>query len=573
MLNSLPDALIGLSFWLILHVSNYTLMSRFWSLLLFFLIPFLVLGQNSTPHLLNELDQTISKQQLYSVQKEAAIQALKMQLRSSATELQKLTISHQLYGEYRLYKSDSALVYARKNVAIAQQLKDAKKINQSYLDLASIMGTLGMYKEAIDILTKKPTTQSAELKVDYYNINRSIYGYMADYASSNYEKNNYLSLVTKYRDSVLLYVKKPSAAYTINQSEALIAEGDYDKAITLLQTPFQNLKKNDPNRAVLAYIISNAYQKKGNVQEQKKWLIISAISDLENSKKENISLRNLAFLLYEEGDIDRGYLYIQRSLEDALFCNARLRTYEISKMLPIIGEAYQQQNETNKMQLIAFLFCLSLLTIVLFLVALQLFKQMKQLKAAQTELNQANLQLSTLNTALQSTNLMLNETNNNLAETNRIKEIYIGRYMDQCSDYIAKLEGYRKKLNVMATAGKMNQLLDSIQSKQFIAEELTEFYNNFDRTFLQLFPDFITQFESLLIDTELTQIKDGELLNTELRIAALIRLGIKDSAKIATFLRYSVSTIYNYRSLLKNKSKGPREEFESKLLLIGSSEL
>jgi DNA-binding NarL/FixJ family response regulator len=145
--------------------------------------------------------------------------------------------------------------------------------------------------------------------------------------------------------------------------------------------------------------------------------------------------------------------------------------------------------------------------------------------------------------------------------------------MDQCSEYIAKLEGYRKKLNVMATAGKMNQLLEAVQSKKFIEQELTEFYTNFDSTFLQLFPDFIVQFELLLIDTELTERKDGELLNTELRIVALIRLGIKDSAKIATFLRYSVSTIYNYRSLLKNKSKGPREEFESKVLLIGGSKL
>lgn len=546
-------------------------MSRFLSLLLVFLIPFLVLGQNSTQHLLNELDQTISKQQLYSAQKEATIEALKKQLKSTATELQKLTISHQLYEEYRLYKSDSALVYARKNVAIASKLKDSNKENQASLDLASIMGTLGMYKEAIDVLSKKSITTSPELKGIYYSINRSIYGYMADYASSNYEKNSYLNLVQKYRDSSLTYSKQRSAEYTINRSEALIKEGKYAEAIRYLEIPFPEIKKNDPNRAVFAYIISTVYQKTGNVNEQKKWLIISAISDLQLSKKENISLRNLALLLYEEGDIDRAYLYIQRSLEDALFCNARLRTYEISKMLPIISGAYQQQNETNKKQLVIFLGCVSLLTIVLLLVALQLFKQMKQLKVAQKELNQANLQLSNLNTALQSSNVALNETNRNLAETNMVKEIYIGRYMDQCSHYIAKLEGYRKKLNVMATAGKMNQLLDAIQSKQFIEQELSEFYTNFDTTFLQLFPDFIPQFESLLIDTELTERKEGELLNTELRIVALIRLGIKDSAKIATFLRYSVSTIYNYRSLLKNKAKGSREDFESKVLLIGTA--
>lgn len=547
-------------------------MNRLLLVFLIIFLPTIVLSQDNTGSLLQELDQTILHVPRYSDKKEAKIDSLKKQFKNRKTELQKQALSQQLYEEYRLYKSDSALVYARKNVTIAQKLKDFNTLNQAYLDLASIMGTLGMYKEAIDILSKKSLGDSPKLKGAYYNTNRNIYGYMADYASSKYEKNKYLALVQKYRDSALIYVKKQSAEYIINTSEALIAKGAYDKAIQSLQSPFESLKLDDPNRAVFAYIISTIYQKKGNREEQKKWLIISAISDLQNSKKENISLRNLAFLLYEEGDIDRAYLYIQRSLEDALFCNARLRTYEISKMLPIISGAYQQQNETNKKQLVVFLVCLSLLTVVLLIALFQLFRQMKQLKAAQKEIHNANRKLISLNTALQTSNLLMSETNEKLAETNRIKEIYIGRYMDQCSDYIAKLEGYRKKLNVMATAGKMNQLLDAVQSKQFIEQELAEFYTNFDSTFLQLFPDFIKQFESLLIDTELTQLKEGELLNTELRIVALIRLGIKDSAKIATFLRYSVSTIYNYRSLLKNKSKGPREEFEAKLISIGSSE-
>jgi len=544
---------------------------RLFILLLFFTK--IVFAQDNTANLLQELDRTIAQQELYSNQKESKITSLKALIKEKTPELQKQLIYQQLFNEYRLYKSDSALVYARKNVAIATKLKNTRKINQANLDLASIMGTLGMYKEAIDILANPTLDYNTAEKGSYYNINRSIYGYMADYASSKYEKSRYLSFVQKYRDSALLYIKNPSTEYTINQSEALIDKGKYEAAIQQLKISFQTAKSNDPNRAVFAYIISTIYQKKGAVSEQKKWLVLSAISDLQLAKKENISLRNLAFLLYEEGDIDRSYLYIQRSLDDALFCNARLRTYEISKMLPIITGAYQQQNETNKKQLIVFLICLSFLTVILLVALFQLFKQMKRLKVAQKEIHDANQQLVALNLALQTANLALNETNNNLAETNILKEIYIGKYMDQCSDYIAKLEGYRNKLHVMATAGKMNQLLKAVQSKQFIEQELTEFYNNFDSTFLQLFPDFIVQFESLLIDTELTQVKDGELLNTELRIVALIRLGIKDSAKIATFLRYSVSTIYNYRSLLKNKAKGAREDFESKVLLIGSSKV
>ena len=546
-------------------------MHRFLPFLFVLFFPILMLAQDNSESLLNQLDQTIENHQVYSDQKENKINSFKKLLKSNSNDLQKLEIYGKLFDEYRLYKSDSALVFARKSLQIAIKLKDKKKSSLAALNLASIMGTLGMYKEAIDILPKDTFADSPELKGSYYSVNRIIYGYMNDYATSSYEKNKYALLTKKYRDSALQYFPKQSWEYNITQSEILIDTGHYDQSLQLLQTLFPTIPLTDPNRAVFAYIISHVYHQKKDRESEKKWLTISAISDLQLAKKENISLRNLAFLLYEEGEIDRAYKYIQRSLEDALFCNARLRTYEISKMMPIISEAYQHQNQTNQRQLILFLISVSVLTVILLVVMMLLFKQMKKLKIAQKDLNLANEQLSELNVALQAFNLKLNETNNTLTEANLLKEIFIGRYMDQCSDYIGKLEGYHSKLNVMATAGKMNNLVNAIKSKQFIEDELKEFYTNFDKTFLQLFPNFISQFEDLLIDTELTQLKDGELLNTELRIVALIRLGIKDSNKIAVFLRYSISTIYNYRSLLKNKAKGPREEFEAKVMSIGTN--
>jgi hypothetical protein len=240
-------------------------------------------------------------------------------------------------------------------------------------------------------------------------------------------------------------------------------------------------------------------------------------------------------------------------------------------MLPIINEAYEHKNETNRTQLVVFLISVSILSLFLIGVLILLFKQMKKLANAQKTISLANSKLSVLNKELKEINQRLNQTNATLAEASLLKEIYIGRYMDQCSDYIAKLEEYSRKLSVMATAGKMNELVKAVKSNTYIEKELKAFYTNFDQTFLELFPTFIEEFSSLLTDKEAVHLKQGELLNTELRIFALIRLGIKDSTKIAEFLRYSVSTIYNYRSQLKNKSLGPREEFESKVMLIGSS--
>ena len=546
-------------------------MSRFLTLVIVLLFPALLISQNNFDSLLGELDKTVANYKQYSNKKEAKITQLKELLAYTSTDLQKYEIGQKLFEGYQLYQSDSALTYARKNLQIANTLKDISKINAAKLNLASIMGTLGMYKEATDVLQKMDIKSSVALQGRFYSVNTTIYGSMADYAASTQEKKRYTQLTQQYRDSTILSYPSNSNLKYIDQASKFIEKHQYDQTLDLLLAYFPTIESDNPRKAIVAYLISRAYYGKKEPNQEKKWLAISAISDLQLAKKEYISLRSLAFILYENGDIDRSYTYMKRALEDAVFCNARLRTYEISKMMPIINEAYQKQNETNRYQLTLFLISASILSLFLMAALFLLFKQMKRLSIAKQEISLANSQLSDLNKELSFFNEKLNETNSALSETNLVKEIYIGRYMDQCSDYIGKLEGYRRKLNVMATTGKMNDLVSAVKSKDFIENELATFYTNFDQTFLQLFPSFITEFSALLIDDEAVQLKEGELLNTELRIFALIRLGIKDSAKIAVFLRYSVSTIYNYRSQLKNKAAGPREEFEARVMQIGTN--
>ncbi|MEI6556209.1 MAG: DUF6377 domain-containing protein, partial [Paludibacter sp.] len=302
---------------------------------------------------------------------------------------------------------------------------------------------------------------------------------------------------------------------------------------------------------------------------QRHWLALSAINDIKCSTKEYISLRNLAFLLYEDGDIDRAYNYMKRSLDDALFCNARLRTYEISRMMPIIDKAYQLQTESRQRQMLITIISISILSLLLAIAVFFVYRQMKKLAVARKNLSQANDKLNSLNHKLSKINIELKDANLTLSESNLIKEEYIGRYMDQCSEYIDKLDNYRRMLNKTASSGKTEELIKELKSKEFIDEELREFYNNFDITFLQLFPAFVEDFKSLLIDDEYVQLKSGQLLNTELRIYALIRLGISDSVKISHFLRCSLSTIYNYRTKIRNKAVGNRDEFEQKVMQIG----
>ncbi|QKJ61803.1 DUF6377 domain-containing protein [Flavobacterium sp. M31R6] len=518
-----------------------------------------------------EIDKTIENNSYYTQKKEHGITQLKVQLKRTNDPEQKYKITQKLYNDYQSYQSDSALVYARKNFQIAENLNKLEKLNQAKFNLVAIMGTLGMYKEGIDVLNAITIAATPNLKGSFYGVSRVIYGQMADNASSQQEKEKYLLFSKKYRDSCVNFYPHNSTPFIIAKADWYLDNKNPEETLDLLLPFFSKIKQSDPNRAIISYIISQAYKLKKDRNQEKKWLSISALSDLQLAKKEYISLRSLAFLLYEDGDIERAYTYIKRSLDDAVICNARLRTYEISKMLPIISESYQQQNETNRYQLMVFLISAGFLVLVLLALLFLLFRQMKKLSKAKSDLSSANDKLSELNVELNTFNEKLNLSNNTLTEANFLKEIYIGRYMDQCSDYLGKLDEYQRKLNVLATTGKINDLVSAVKSKEYIENELKEFYANFDKTFLQLFPNFIDDFNALLIPTDAIQPKEGEQLNTELRIFALIRLGIKDSAKIAVFLRYSISTIYNYRSQLKNKSAGPRDEFEEKVMQIGTS--
>ncbi len=158
------------------------------------------------------------------------------------------------------------------------------------------------------------------------------------------------------------------------------------------------------------------------------------------------------------------------------------------------------------------------------------------------------------------------KVNRELMQTGKIKEVYIARYLDRCVIYLDKLEQYRRSLAKLAMASRIDDLFRAIKSEQFIHDERKNFYNEFDKSFLELFPHFIESFNRLLVEEGRICPKPGELLTTELRIFALIRLGVTDSSRIAHFLGYSLATIYNYRSKMRNKATGNKDDFEKEVM-------
>lgn len=522
--------------------------------------------------LLLKLDQAIKERPIYMEQKELKLVELKRLLHRQIPDEERFAILGTLLDEYRSFNTDSALHMAEEREQIAIRLGNREYIDNARMNKADVLGMTGMYKEVMDLMRN---IHIDRLPVDihpyYYHIYRTVYGLMADYAVTAYEKKLYTELTDKYRDSLLLVNKDNLLIHTLIQSDQYNVRNEYDKAIRLLTDYLALQKDYEHDVAICAYTLSESYRLKGDKEKEKEYLIVSAMADMKTAVREYISLRKLAVLLYQEGDIERAYSYVKICMEDAAACNARLRKLEIREIFPIINDAYQQKTEKQQEQMKWALVSISLLSLFLLLAIFYVYKQMKKVAAARREVIDANKRLKELNDELHLSNAQLKEANHSIAENSYLKEEYIGRYMDQCSVYLEKMDNYRRSLGKIAATGNVEELYKNIKSSKFIEGELKEFYTNFDNTFLQLFPTFVEDFNALLADDEQISLKAGERMNTELRIFALIRLGITDSVKIAQFLRYSVTTIYNYRTKVRNKAAGDRDLLEQEVMTIGKS--
>lgn len=538
-------------------------------LLLLFTLP--VSAQQTLDSLLHNLDVAIENSEQYEKEKIQRITLMKDGLKAhELSPEEEYRINLRLYNEYEAYICDSARHYINRNIDIATRLDNREWLDESKLKKAHILATSGLYAEGVRLLeTIEKLYLSERLLVDYYMAFENIYLYHAEYAQDDEYRPEYLDKMNRYRDSVLLVVPEGSYQYVIVRAPQFIDRQQPEQAEILLKDCMRKTASDTREYAILTSILAFTYQMSNRLELQKMSLTESAIADIKGVVKENNSLRALSELLYEEGALDRANKYMKKSMADASFYNARLRNVQASKMLPVIDYAYQLEKEMQRRKLQIFLGVISILSLFLIVAVGYVIRQLKKLAKARREVVHANRELQKLNADLVEANRRQKQTNDSLTEANCIKEEYIGRFLGQCSAYIDKLETYRRMLNKKAASGKVEELYKTLKSSQFIEDELKEFYHNFDNSFLSIFPDFVECFNRLLPEGEQIVPKQGERLTTELRIFALIRLGITDSAKIASFLRYSITTIYTYRSKLKNKSLY-RDNLEEQVMKIGS---
>lgn len=521
-----------------------------------FIFIFFCQGKTKLDSLLIVLDESIIKTQEYDLNKERKILELKSNLISNLTTEQLHDIYQQLFKEYETYIFDSAMYYVKEHLKFSTIERNILWVNECKMQQARMYSTYTRFDDAVNLLKSIDRTDFTKEKNGiYYNAMAEVYTYWEEYASSDMV-TTYKTLKETYQDSALLVIPKNTYAYDINYGRRCIDMRDFDTAEKVLLPYLSKIEYNTRDYAILTSIIAYLYQLKGDKEKQQEFLATSAIMDIKASVKENTSLGYLAFTLMNDGDMIRANCYIKKSMEDANFYNARLRNIQISKILPIIDSAYQIENEKHKHYQQIVMTVIFILSLILIAVIIYLAILMRKLARTRSEIIHANRELRQLN--------------NYLKETNHIKEEYIGRFMNQCSLYIDKFENYRRTLNKKASSKNLTELFEMLKSSQLIEDELKDFYETFDSSFLHLFPDFVTQFNILLPEEDQIKPKQENSLTVELRIFALIRLGITDSAKIASFLRYSITTIYNYRSKYRNKALIPREKFEETVINIGS---
>lgn len=471
---------------------------------------------------------------------------------------------NDIFNEYFQYDIDSTIAYGHKKLDFAVSTGRADLINDAILDIADRYATSGMNDEALSLVSQiDSSTLDSEFSKRRLSLLNTIYSNLA--ASSvdpllvrQYEKERAVVMA-----GMMSQLADDDIASAFVGANILIDSGKADEAVELLQrwTEKDDISLND--LGILYYSIATAYRNKGDRQAAKLSLARSARYDLMVPKYEYMSLIELAGMLYEDGDIEHAYTYIMRAVDDAVRANAQACKDNIFNIMPIIAGTYDAKMKTANHMMRVVLVIMAVMLLLLVTLAFLLTKDRRRMHAAERLTAEKNAQLNILNGELRRYNDMLKESDG-------IKDSYLGIYLNMCSDYIDGLDRYRSDIRKIVKEGDEKDLLNALKSREFMDRQLEEFYSRFDATFLDLFPDFIDQLNELLEeDKQIALSAKDRTLTTELRVLALIRLGVNDSERIAHFLRRSVSTIYNYRVKMRNSARIDRDKFEKELMKCG----
>ena len=493
---------------------------------------------------LSRLDRELDSAAEYVELKKLRISTIENLLNSRGiTETQEYEIYGRLYDEYSTYNFNKAVEMLQNQERLAMDMGSDDLLNDTRLEKAMLYVTSGLHLEA-DMLIQRMDTSAfnTDQRIKWYDVRQRFITDYSEYVNSFDiiipDKNK----VAWYQEQMLAASPKESVYYRHHLITWLIREERIEEARTENEKLIASLDKDSHDYAVATYWQGVIYDNLGLTEQAIHWWTESAISDIRSATKDNASLQSIALNLNDFGESERAFRYTQKSLDDALFYNSMLRKTQIASNLPWIEKAYTNsrlEQQTSMRNLIFLMSAIILVMAASTAAAIYFFSRMRH---GFRELSEKNRQLERYSADLVGTEESLKDMNRRLTEANEAKEEYLGLFLSQSSSYLDKL----KKL---------------ISHEEYEAE-LRNFYKNFDSSFLELYPDFIEKFNGLLKEDARIRPKENDKLTIELRIFALIKLGITQSSHIASLLRYSVNTIYNYRAQIKNSALSDRKDFE-----------
>ncbi len=502
-----------------------------------------------------ELDKAVDERSLYIQKKEEVIRNLKQQITANMSAEAKYHIYNRLFEEYLAYKADSAQKVVAILSDITREIGKAEYVNDVEINKSSLLSTSGVFDKAEAILTglDKRTFTNANYR-HYYESFRWLYITWNAYLRVEENLPEYQDKVMAYSDSMLTVVPPTDIEYHYwlgehywNGKQYKEAEEEYLKGISKM-SPLSR------RYASITCSLAFVYHEQEKFDEFERFMILSAIADQKIPLKENLAMQEIAAYLTSKNDISRANKYLLCALEDAVFYHNRLRLTQIARKFPDVVGRYQmhEQSVQHMQTLVMVIMCM--LAILLFVFAYYIWRHNRVLRAQRKIRIQLNADLKQLNEELQTANLQLKHTNH-------IREQYVSLFIELCAAYIDKYNKLLKQVERKVKLHQEDDILSVLHQNRLKDTDTKEFFLNFDKAFLTLYPNFVDEFNQLLYPDKQIALKKGELLSNELRLMALVRLGVKDTQKISTLLFYSPQTIYNYRSSMKNRAID-KENFE-----------
>lgn len=531
-------------------------------------LPTGLFADNETQYLQEKLDLLLSHQTAHIKRKNETINQIKRGLFTEERALKRLQTYDLLYQEYYVFQFDSAMIYLDKGITLAEKTANTYYYNNNLIHKAELLSIGGLYGEAIETMSLVDTTALDNTqKFDFYFSIFRIHTYWADFCNDQKYAPIHREKAKQALIKAMDYCDETAKTYEYYYGEyCVFVLNDPKKARLHYLKAIHQLPSHSRFFAMACFALSGNYANERRTDQQEKYLLLSSIADAENCTMENYALQTLAMYIFEhdKSRIDRAQEYIQKSLEDARFYNNRLRIIEISNKLPVIVNSYQQTlNARNRVQMIAII-AVSLLLLFLLVAIIYIVKQTKRLRLQQRELQKNNDSLSELNTRQKDLNTQLHKLNALLMDTNRKREGLAKLYIDLCAKYISRLKRQQTLVKRKIKANQTSELLSQLSSERLSEEDASTFLSRFDKAFLDLYPSFTKELNTLLKANYQIKNTHSNELTTDQRIMALIRLGVKESAEIADLLFYSPQTIYNYRSALKAKAIN-KTDFEAEV--------